>query len=149
MHGVFGGGSKSEAPRGGFGAMPVSAEEIDAAVSEARAAMGNARLLSVAMPRAKNQPYRMNFASPTSAEDAPPIIVTVRTEEHRVQIRDPAQLALADRLIAWFRPAHEGQGLGPFWRAVVFAVGFLPLFFAFTGVWMWWVKRRMRLRRAP
>jgi uncharacterized iron-regulated membrane protein len=91
----------------------------------------------------------MNFASPTSAEDAPPIIVTVRTEEHRAQIRDPAQLTLADRLITWFRPAHEGQGLGPFWRAVVFAVGFLPLFFAFTGVWMWWVKRRIRLGRAP
>jgi uncharacterized iron-regulated membrane protein len=146
IHGVFGAGSKSEAPRGGFGAMPVSADEIDAAVTQAQAAMGEAKLLSVAIPRSKKQPYRFNFASPANPDGVPPVIVTVKPEEHRVEIRDPAQLALADRLLTWFRPTHEGQGLGPVWHAVVFAVGFLPLFFAVTGVWMWLAKRRMRLR---
>lgn len=40
------------------------------------------------------------------------------------------------------RSLHEGQGLGPVYRAAVFVVGFLPLLFAVSGLLLWLKKRK-------
>lgn len=40
------------------------------------------------------------------------------------------------------RSLHEGQGLGPVYRAAVFVVGFLPLLFATSGLLLWLKKRK-------
>jgi len=44
-------------------------------------------------------------------------------------------------------PLHTGRGTNAIYRALIFVVGFLPPLFAFTGVAMWWVKRRARAMR--
>jgi uncharacterized iron-regulated membrane protein len=60
-------------------------------------------------------------------------------------IRDPATLSGADSFMAWQRPLHQGDGLGPIWRFLTFLSGFLPLLFVVTGVVMWVKKRRARI----
>jgi uncharacterized iron-regulated membrane protein len=57
--------------------------------------------------------------------------------------RDPSQ-----SFLAWQRPVHQGTGLGPVWRALVFLSGFVPSLFVVTGVIMWAKKRRRRLPMA-
>jgi uncharacterized iron-regulated membrane protein len=57
--------------------------------------------------------------------------------------RDPSQ-----SFLAWQRPVHQGTGLGPVWRALVFLSGFVPTLFVVTGVIMWAKKRRRRLPMA-
>ena len=55
-------------------------------------------------------------------------------------MRDPSA-----SFLAWQRPVHQGTGLGPVWRALVFLTGFVPSLFVVTGVIMWAKKRKRRL----
>jgi uncharacterized iron-regulated membrane protein len=57
--------------------------------------------------------------------------------------RDPSA-----SFLAWQRPVHQGVGLGPVWRALVFLSGFVPTLFVVTGVIMWAKKRKRRLPMA-
>jgi len=135
-------GSKSPVPPRGGGAVAVSPAQFDAVALLATAAVPGAHLMAVNAPRRKGQPFRITLTGAGSVEGAPAITVSADPQKGVTEIRDPALLATGDRLLVWQRPLHEGQGLGPLWRAAVFVMGFLPLLFAVTGVWMWLVKRR-------
>ena len=63
-----------------------------------------------------------------------------------VYIDDPRAYALGERVVHWQRWLHSGLGLGLVWRVLVFISGFLPLFFAVTGIWMWIIKRKQRAK---
>ena len=43
---------------------------------------------------------------------------------------------------------HYGAAYGTLWMIIVFVSGFLPLFFAVTGLSIWWARRRVT-RRVP
>jgi uncharacterized iron-regulated membrane protein len=62
-----------------------------------------------------------------------------------IAIRDPYQLTGVEEYVAWQKPLHIAEGIGPLWRMLVFVSGFLPLVFFVTGVTMWLQKRRNRL----
>ena len=64
-----------------------------------------------------------------------------------VYIDDPRVYALGERVVHWQRWLHSGLGLGIIWRVVVFISGFLPLFLAITGIWMWLLKRSQNQKR--
>jgi uncharacterized iron-regulated membrane protein len=59
-------------------------------------------------------------------------------------VLDPRIYPLGEKIVAWQRPLHEGEGLGPIFRFLVFLSGLLPLMFSVTGVWMWLKGRRRR-----
>jgi uncharacterized iron-regulated membrane protein len=61
-----------------------------------------------------------------------------------LSLRDPREQGLADRVHGWQRPLHEGGGLGPVWRFLVFLSGLSPLLFSVTGTTMWVLRRRKR-----
>jgi len=67
---------------------------------------------------------------------------------HVAAVRDPVTLSGPDTFMAWQRPLHDGEGLGPIWRVLVFLSGFLPLLFVITGAAMWIKKRRAHLSMA-
>jgi uncharacterized iron-regulated membrane protein len=57
-----------------------------------------------------------------------------------VTVRDPSQ-----SFLAWQRPLHQGTGLGPVWRALVFLSGLVPTLFVVTGILMWLKKRKRHM----
>lgn len=91
----------------------------------------------------------MVFAlSPSYLEaSAPEITVSFDPETGEVvYIDDPRSYASGERVVLWQRWLHSGLGLGIVWRVLVFLSGFLPLFFAITGTWMWVLKRKQRAK---
>lgn len=124
------------------GATPI---DVDRAVALAQDAMPGAALRSVSPPARPDQAYRIGLAPAGQAHGAP--IATVFVDPWTAQVaevRDPAGYSAGETLIAWQRPLHAGEGLGPLWKWAVFLSGILPPLFAVTGTLMWWLKRKAR-----
>lgn len=124
------------------GAVPI---DVDRAVALARQAMPGAELRSVSPPARPDQAYRIGLAPAGQAHGAPAATVFVDPWTARVaEVRDPAGYSAGETVIAWQRPLHAGEGLGPLWKWAVFLSGILPPLFAVTGTLMWWLKRKAR-----
>ncbi len=124
------------------GATPI---DVDRAVALAREALPGAELRSVSPPARPDQAYRIGLAPAGQAHGAPAATVFVDPWAARVaEVRDPATYSAGETVIAWQRPLHAGEGLGPLWKWAVFLSGVLPPLFAVTGTLMWWLKRKAR-----
>ncbi len=49
-----------------------------------------------------------------------------------------------DPVARFMRRTHEGEGLTPLWKIVVFLAGLAPAVLGLTGVWMWLMSRRRK-----
>lgn len=119
---------------------------LDGAIALARAAAPGAALRSVGLPMKPDQPVRVSLARPGTA-DGPVPTITVFVDpwqRHVVELRDPRTYSLGERVLAWQRALHAGEGLGGLWRALVCIAGLLPVFFTVSGVAMWALRRRRR-----
>lgn len=118
---------------------------LEALAAAAQEAVGEPRLQSVVMPFRPGQGARARFSVPGAAAGAPTIQVELSPADGRVlTITDPRSFGTQAAIAAWQRPLHEGAGLGPVWRFLVFVSGLLPLVFSITGVAMWLIKRKAR-----
>jgi uncharacterized iron-regulated membrane protein len=125
------------------GMEPIGADQ---AVQLAADAVPNSRLVTVFLPTGREQPARVTLLPQDAPQGAP--AVTVFVDPYRAQtisVRDPWAGDVGDDVMTWQRPLHTGRGTNALYRALIFAVGFLPPLFAVTGVAMWWVKRRTRV----
>lgn len=59
-----------------------------------------------------------------------------------LRLDSPVGHASGDKFIAWMFPLHSGEAFGETSRAVICALGMLPLLLAVTGASIWWRKRR-------
>ena len=112
----------------------------DAALALAKKALPDARPTGITIP---SRPDRTIVIS-MLAHDA--VGAQVYVDPWRGEVvgqRDPSASVLA-----WQRPVHQGVGLGPVWRVLVFLSGFVPSLFIVTGVIMWAKKRKRRLPMA-
>lgn len=124
------------------GATPI---DVDRAVALAREALPGAELRSVSPLARPDQAYRIGLAPAGQAHGAPAATVFVDPWTARVaEVRDPATYSAGETVMAWQRPLHAGEGLGPLWKWAVFLSGILPPLFAVTGTLMWWLKRKAR-----
>lgn len=145
---MAGGGAPAFNLRTGPEIEPANTEnptDADQAVALAQKAVPGTQARSVLMPASPAQAISVALAP---AGQDPAILSMVYVDPWRgkvVAVRDPSSLSAADSFMAWQRPLHEGGGLGPVWRLLVFLSGFLPLLFVVTGVTMWIKKRRARL----
>jgi uncharacterized iron-regulated membrane protein len=129
------GGAPSVAPLPD-GARP----DADAAAAVARKAFPGLSLQSLAVPARRDQAMTANFIRPDG------LGVTVFLDRGRIiAVRDAMASRGADLFAAWQRPLHQGLGLGPVWRLLVFLSGLLPTLFLVTGIVMWTTKYRRRL----
>jgi uncharacterized iron-regulated membrane protein len=130
---------------------PVAGAErisLDEAIALASTADPAARVGFVSLPQRPTQPLRVSLLRPGQEIGTPVLTVFVDPWTRRIVERfDPRDLSPAEAAIAWQHGLHEGRGLGPIWRALVFLSGFLPLIFAVTGVRIWWLKRKARPTR--
>ncbi len=127
------------------GQQPMS---IDEAVSLAGDAVPGGIVRSVTLPPRDDQPYRVQFSRAGDYNGVPQATVIVDPWKQTVlELRDPqTNYTTKDKWLAWQRQFHAGNGLGWIWWSLVFVSGFLPLLFVVTGISMWWLKRRNRLR---
>ena len=124
------------------GAVPIG---LDEAVGLARSRVPDARFLSAFLPSRPDQALRVALVRPGHAEGAPPITVVIDPLRRTVLgVLDPRAMTAGERFLAWQRALHYGNGLGPLYRFLVFAVGVTIPLFAITGACMWWIKRRNR-----
>lgn len=122
-----------------------TAMDADAVVELAKGSVENGILRTVAIPLNPRQPYRVGFSKPGDVNFAPPVTVTVDPWAKKVmEVRDPDAYSANSKFLAWQRPMHSGSGLGLGWWLLVFISGLLPPLFAFTGVTMWWMRRKAR-----
>ena len=133
-------------------ATPVPGERpmtLDAAVGLAREAVPNARAVFVMPAGRPEQPVRVGLRRDGQSSGGPAITVFVDPFAKTIlEVRDPRTFTLGETITAWQHALHEGAGLGPVWKALVFLSGFLPLLFVVTGLTMWLKKRQAR-RAAP
>jgi uncharacterized iron-regulated membrane protein len=61
-----------------------------------------------------------------------------------IEVFDPGQFSVAEKILAWQHAVHAAQGLGWAWKILVFLCGLLPLLFVVNGVTMWRLKRGRR-----
>jgi uncharacterized iron-regulated membrane protein len=91
--------------------------------------------------------YQLRFLAPDDIVDAGTRRVYVSGRDGAVLGRiDELRGTPADFFRIWQFPLHSGQGFGMPGRVAICAAGLLPLLFAFTGLWLW--RRRVKLRRA-
>ncbi len=107
------------------------------------------KLLSINFPMKPEQPFRINFV-PKNYEDGEPIITVFIDQywQRILEVRDPKNYSLGEKIIAWQHSIHAGEGLGYLWKITVFLTGFLPLLFSITGISLWLIKRKSKKLKA-
>lgn len=128
------------------GTTPVT---LDDAVALALQAAPGTQLSNAFLPSRPDQALRIGLVRPDYTEGAPAITVLVDPWRQAViGVFDPRDYSIGETILAWQRGLHEGSGLGPVYRLLVFASGLIIPLFAVTGFFMWWMKRRNRLATA-
>lgn len=128
------------------GVAPMSIED---AVALAQGAYPTARAAMVSLPQRPTQPLRVTMLRPGEELGSPVPNVFIDPYARRIVERlDPEDFTAAEAALSWQHGLHEGRGLGPVWKFLVFLSGFLPLIFTVTGLRIWWLKRQSSGRAA-
>jgi uncharacterized iron-regulated membrane protein len=128
------------------GVQPMSIED---AMALAQDAYPRARIAMMSLPQRPTQPMRVTVLHKGEELGSPVPSVFIDPFARRiVQRLDPQDFTVTEAALAWQHGLHEGRGLGPVWKFLVFLSGFLPLIFTVTGLRIWWLKRRGQTRQA-
>ena len=122
--------------------------DADMAVASAVRAVPDAGAVAVQMPEQSGRPILV-FLETTRFGGAtqPPILVTLDQATGDIgYVDDPRDHGMVENVVNFQNALHYGVAFGPVWQTVVFVSGFLPLFFAITGLSIWWARRRVTRR---
>jgi uncharacterized iron-regulated membrane protein len=124
--------------------------QIDGIAALALASAKNSEISSITIP-AEEELESIVFLHDKSAwSRALPIYVRVDTIGGGVMgVADPRTLDAAQWTIDWARIIHFGHRLGGEWTVLAFVSGLLPILFAVTGTYIWYVKRIRRRGMIP
>ena len=121
----------------------VQPADIDEAIALARGTVLGAEPSFASLPARADQPLRIGLLRADQQRGTPTLTIFVDPWSRRViEVFDPREYSIGEKILAWQHALHAGQALGWVWKLLVFLCGLLPLFFAVSGVTMW------RLRRA-
>ena len=117
----------------------------DAAYGRARAEHADDPVAGIGRIEARGY-YQVRFLPPGDIMDSGTIRYFVDGRDGRLLGRfDHREGTAGDKIRTWQFPLHSGQGFGLAGRILVCVTGLVPLLLAFTGLWLW--LRRTRLRR--
>jgi uncharacterized iron-regulated membrane protein len=120
----------------------VQPADIDEAIALARGTVPGAEPSFASLPTRPDQPFRIGLLRADQQRGAPVVTVFVDPWSRRViEVLDPRQFSIAEKILAWQHALHAGQALGWLWKILVFLCGLLPLLFAVSGVTMWRLRR--------
>jgi uncharacterized iron-regulated membrane protein len=114
---------------------------VDDAATLARAAIPNARLLSIQLPPGGGGVYMVAMNPQPYGNGAPQISAFIGPGAEVASVVDPRTYSVGKRILIWLRALHYGYGFGQVWTVLVVLSGFLPLLFGITGFRMWQLKR--------
>jgi uncharacterized iron-regulated membrane protein len=110
---------------------------FERAMAEAESAVLASRTQSISLNRAKGF-YRVRIAVPGDVNERGDTFAYVGAEDGRLlEVRNVMSGSAGDVFLAWQRPLHSGEALGPVGRGIVFVVGLLPAFLAGSGITLW------------
>ncbi len=116
---------------------------VDEVIRLAQRTLAGSKMVSVTLPAKPEQPYRVSLLHPDDREGAPVTNIFIDPwAKQIIEVRDPSTYTAGEKLITWQHALHSGHGFGWLWKALVFAMGFMPLLFSFTGISMWLIKKR-------
>lgn len=124
---------------------PPPQPDLDAAIRLAQAAAPGMVPRAVLLPATLQEPIRLLMAPPGREGALVRRAVAVDGAATRV-VSAETSLPAADMALRWAHDLHMGQGLGPAWRGLTVAVGLALPLFGVTGLAMWLLRRRNRLR---
>jgi uncharacterized iron-regulated membrane protein len=122
--------------------------DADMAVASAVRAVPDARAVSVLMPEQSGRPILVSLETTRfGGATQPQILVTLDQATGDVgYVDDPRDSGMVEQVVNFQNALHYGVAYGPLWWIIVFVSGFLPLFFAITGLNIWWARRRVTRR---
>jgi len=122
---------------------------IDGAIELARSSMPGTGLGFAFLPTQHDRPFRIGLVRPDQERPAPAVTIFVDPWARRViEVFDPRQFSVAERILTWQHAVHAGQGLGWAWKITVFLCRLLPLLFVVSGTTMWRLKGGRRMSHA-
>lgn len=118
----------------------------DAAYAAARAAHPRDPMAGIGRIESRGY-YQVRFLPPGDIMDSGTVRYFVDGRDARLAGRfDHRDGTAGDKIRTWQFPLHSGQGFGTAGRVLVCVAGLVPPLLAFTGLWLW--LRRTRLRRS-
>ena len=122
--------------------------DADMAVASAVRAVSDARAIAVQMPEQSGRPIVVYLETTRlGGATQPQILVTLDQATGDIgYVDDPREHGIVENVVNFQNALHYGVAFGPLWQAVVFVSGLLPLFFAVTGLSIWWARRRVTRR---
>ena len=120
----------------------------DMAVASAARAVPDARVASVLMPEQSGRPILVSLETTRfGGATQPQILVTLDQATGDIAyVDDPRDHGILEQVINLQNALHYGAAYGIVWKVIVFVSGLLPLFFAVTGISIWWARRRVTRR---
>jgi uncharacterized iron-regulated membrane protein len=138
-------GARRDAPQAEIDATPV----LGAAVAAALRAVPDAALHDIRLPASAGRPMIAFLLPRGQWEGAPEAAVLLDPTTGRIRsVSDPRSQGWGGWLLGWLRALHYGGGLGLGWRLVSVASGLVLPLFPLTGLAMWLLRRRNRIRLA-
>jgi len=119
--------------------------DADKAIASAVRAVPDARAVSVLMPEQSGRPILVSLETTRfGGATQPQILVTLDQATGAVgYVDDPRDHGPIEQVVNLQNALHYGAAYGTAWKIIVFVSGFLPLFFAITGLSIWWARRRV------
>jgi len=129
------------APGGPRHAAPTDPDQV---LTFAAEAVPDARVRTIQLPRASDRPFMAQMDPMGFGPAIPQVTVAFDVKNGDVSIDDPRTYTTANRILNLLYALHFSVGMGGVWTFLVFLGGLLPLLLAFTGLNIWWLKRRVR-----
>ena len=116
----------------------------DQALEFATSAVPDAQPRVIQLPRASDRPFMVQMESMGFGPSIPQITIAFDVKNGDISIDDPRTYTTANRILNALYALHFSVGMGGVWTFLVFLGGLLPFLLAFTGLNIWWLKRRSR-----
>ena len=121
--------------------------DMDAVLARAAQAVPGAQIVDVRLPNQPGRPVLIRMERDGALAGSPPVVVTIDPVGGNViSLQDPRTQPMGAVLLAWLRALHFGEAFGFPWRVLVFLTGLALPTLAVTGVTLWLLRRRNRLR---
>ena len=120
---------------------------VDAAVAAALAEAGPGKVQQVVLPGPGKRPsWRIQVRGDKGAMQ---VRVDDGTGQAEARPAPPPGPGGGDPLMRAMRQVHDGDGLGPVWRAIIALAGVAPALLGVTGTVLWLKRRKPARARAP
>ncbi|QPJ66303.1 MAG: PepSY domain-containing protein [Candidatus Nitrohelix vancouverensis] len=121
---------------------------VDEVETIARDTFPQAELQRIFFPASADSPYRVIMRQPGEIrKTSGNVQLWISTYDGDIlKIQEPQSMPGGDAFLSWMFPLHNGEAFGLPGRILVFLTGFVPITLYATGLWVWWRKRKARLK---